>query len=96
MLSLRESLLEAQASDVEHGLQSLLRSCQEQAGLAKHMAENERKRNHHARAAELAERAREQQANVELIGRLLDSGNTATHPGQVAMGDGGQSEQAGQ
>ncbi|TIU05554.1 MAG: chemotaxis protein CheB, partial [Mesorhizobium sp.] len=79
-----EAMMEAQSAEADEILWSLLRAHQQRAEFTRRMAERERTKNRPELATQLRDRAREYQADAEVIERILESrrstvaGNDAT------------------
>ncbi|RUV15861.1 chemotaxis protein CheB, partial [Mesorhizobium sp. M5C.F.Ca.IN.020.32.2.1] len=79
-----EAMMEAQSAEADEILWSLLRAHQQRAEFTRRMAEREKTKNRPELATQLRDRAREYQADAEVIERILESrrvtvaGNGAT------------------
>lgn len=69
-----DSVLASHGEEVDRLLETLLRAHQERAALAHRMAEHERSTDRHALARNLEERARDYDHDVEIMKKLLRSG----------------------
>ncbi|WP_353646081.1 chemotaxis protein CheB [Mesorhizobium sp. WSM2239] len=65
-------MMEAQSSEAEQILWSLLRAHQQRAELARRMAKRERLHKRHELAAQLSERAKEYKADAELVQQIIE------------------------
>lgn len=66
-------MMEAQSSEAEQILWSLLRAHQQRAELARRMAKQEKSHKRHELAAQLSERAKEYDADAELVEQIIHS-----------------------
>jgi len=89
-----EAMLEAQSAEADAMLWSLLRAHQQRAEFTRRMAEREKTRNRPELAAQLQDRAREYQADAEVIERILESRQITAAGNEAATheGDGNGSE----
>lgn len=73
-----DTVLASQGEEIDRLLGSLLRSHQERASLAHRMAEHERAKERHALARHLESRARDYEHDVEIMKKLLSSGQAGS------------------
>ena len=75
------TVLASQSEEIDRLLGTLLRSHQERAALAQRMAEHGRANDRHAQARHLEERARDYEHDVEIMRKLLRSGEAGSGSG---------------
>jgi len=81
-----DAVLSSQGDEIDRLLGTLLRSHQERAALAHRMAKHERANDRQTLAEHLEVRARDYEHDVEIMKKLLRSGEVAAHEAP----DGGQ------
>jgi two-component system chemotaxis response regulator CheB len=84
-----DAILEAQAVEAEQILWSLLRAHQQRAELARRLAEKEQRLERHDLAAHLTERAKDYQADADLVEQIIhdrQAGNAEASGGSLARG----------
>jgi two-component system chemotaxis response regulator CheB len=84
-----EAVMEAQSAEADETLWSLLRAHQQRAAFARRMAEREKMRDRSVLAAQLRERAKEYEADAEVIERILETRRVAV-AGHDAVEEGNQ------
>jgi two-component system chemotaxis response regulator CheB len=88
-----QSMLAAQADEVEQLVGGLLRSHEERAALARRMAEQQMEQNRPVLAAELMQRAREYEEDAEMVRRVLLHQRSAGPTGNAGDGEPDESEE---
>jgi two-component system, chemotaxis family, protein-glutamate methylesterase/glutaminase len=73
-----DTVLASQGEEIDRLLETLLRSHQERAALTQRMAERERANDRHALAQHLEKRARDYEHDVEIMRKLLRSGEAGS------------------
>jgi two-component system chemotaxis response regulator CheB len=76
-----EAMMEAQEVEAEQMLWSLLRAHQQRAALARRLAEKEKELERHDLAARLSERAKDYQADADLVERIIHARRAVNRPG---------------
>ena len=79
-----DAMMEAQSAEADEILWSLLRAHQQQAEFARRMAERERKTGRSELATRMRERAKEYEADAEIIERIFESRRAATENERTA------------
>ena len=83
-----DAMMEAQSAEADEILWSLLRAHQQRAEFTRRMAERETKRDRSELARHLRERAKEYEADAEVIERILESRRIAVAGNEAVEGRG--------
>ena len=87
-------MMEAQAVEADEILWSLLRSHQQRAEFTRRMADREKSRDRSELATQLAERAREYEADARVIERIVESRRVQVTDDGAVEAEGNRKEKA--
>jgi two-component system chemotaxis response regulator CheB len=82
-----DAMMEAQSAEADEILWSLLRSHQQRAAFTRRMADRETKKNRSQLASQLRARAREYEADAEVVERILESRRVGANGAGTEEGD---------